>query len=79
MLLISRRKKERLKKTLPLPLPREENVFLLLNFRFPLNFIIQLHCKKSLAVFPSQAGMSLTKFSLAGNNLIISAQGEYGK
>jgi hypothetical protein len=26
------------------------------------------HCKKSLAVFPSPAGMSQTKLSLAGNN-----------
>ncbi len=25
-----------------------------------------LHCKKELAVFPSPAGMSLTKLSLAG-------------
>jgi hypothetical protein len=29
----------------------------------------QLHCKKRLAVFPSPAGVSLTKLSLAGNNL----------
>jgi len=33
-----------------------------------------LHCKKRLAVFPSPAGMSLTKLSLAGNNLIIPGQ-----
>jgi hypothetical protein len=25
-----------------------------------------VHCKKELAIFPSQAGMSLTKLSLAG-------------
>jgi len=31
--------------------------------------IIHLHCKKGLTVFPSPAGMSLTKLSLAGNNL----------
>jgi hypothetical protein len=37
-----------------------------------------LHCKKRLAVFPSPAGMSLTKLSL-GANLIIPAQGEFGK
>ncbi len=37
-----------------------------------------LHCKKSLAVFLSPARMSLIKFSLAGNNLIIPAQGEFG-
>ncbi len=29
-----------------------------------------LHCKKWLAIFPSPAGMSLTKLSLAGNNQI---------
>ncbi len=27
----------------------------------------ELHCKKRLAVFPSPAGISLTKLSLAGN------------
>jgi hypothetical protein len=32
----------------------------------------KIHCKKSLAVFPSPAGMSLT------NNLIIPVQGEFG-
>jgi hypothetical protein len=31
----------------------------------------KIHCKKSLAVFPSPAGMSLTKLSLDENNLII--------
>ncbi len=30
-----------------------------------------IHCKKKLAIFPSPAGMSLTKLSLARNNLII--------
>jgi hypothetical protein len=29
-----------------------------------------IHCKKKLSFFPSPAGMSLTKLSLAGNNLI---------
>ncbi len=29
---------------------------------------VTLHCKKRLVVFPSPAGMSLTKLSLAGNN-----------
>ncbi len=38
-----------------------------------------IHCKKRLAIFPSPAGMSLTKLSLAGNNLIIPAQGGFGK
>ncbi len=28
----------------------------------------RLHCKKRLTIFPSSAGMSLTKLSLAGNN-----------
>ncbi len=28
-----------------------------------------LHCKKRLPIFPPPAGMSLTKLSLAGNNL----------
>ncbi len=37
------------------------------------------HSKKSFAVFPSPAGMSLTNLSLAGNNLIIHGQGEVGK
>jgi hypothetical protein len=35
--------------------------------------------KKRLAVFPSPAGMSLTKLSLAGDNLIFSDQGECDK
>ncbi len=30
-----------------------------------------LHCKKRLAIFPSPAGMSLTKLSLGGNNDVI--------
>ena len=30
-----------------------------------------VHCKKRLASFPSPAGMSLTKLSLAGNNDVI--------
>jgi hypothetical protein len=37
-----------------------------------------VHCKKRLAIFPSPAGMSLTKISLAGNNLIIPGQKEFG-
>jgi hypothetical protein len=35
--------------------------------------------KKWLLIFPSSAGMSLTKLSLAGNNLIIPGQWEFGK
>jgi hypothetical protein len=34
--------------------------------------------KKSLAIFPFPAGLSLTKLSLAGNNLSIPGQGEFG-
>ncbi len=34
--------------------------------------------KKGIAVFPSPAGISLTKLSLAGNNLIIPGQEEFG-
>jgi hypothetical protein len=46
---------------------------------FPLAFCRwDLHCKKWLAEFPSQAGMSLSKLSLAGNHLIIPGQGEFG-
>jgi hypothetical protein len=37
-----------------------------------------IHCKKSLTIFPSPAGMSLTNLSLAGKNLIIPGQGEFG-
>ncbi len=29
---------------------------------------INVHCKKRLAIFPSPAGMSLTKLSMVGNN-----------
>jgi hypothetical protein len=38
-----------------------------------------LHCKKRLLIFPSLAGMWLTKLSLAGNNKIIPGQGEFGQ
>jgi hypothetical protein len=34
--------------------------------------------KKRSAIFPSPAGMSLIKLSLAGNNLITPGQGELG-
>jgi hypothetical protein len=34
--------------------------------------------KKRLAIFPSPAGMLLTKLSLGGNHFIIPAQGEFG-
>jgi hypothetical protein len=35
--------------------------------------------KKRIAVFPSPGGMSLTKLSLAGKNLIIPGQRKFGK
>ncbi len=44
-----------------------------------MSFWDQSHCKKELAVFPSPAGMSLTKLFLGGNNLIFPAQGEFGQ
>ncbi len=34
--------------------------------------------KKRLTFFPSPAGMSLTKLSLAGTNLIFPGQGKFG-
>jgi hypothetical protein len=40
---------------------------------------VWVHCKKRSAIFPSPAGMSLTKISLAGNNKISPGQGEFGK
>jgi hypothetical protein len=40
--------------------------------------LVILHCKKRLAIFPSPAGMSLTKFTLAENNLFFPGQGEFG-
>ncbi len=45
---------------------------------FLLDSIVCQHCKKRLAIFPSPAGMSLTKLSPAGNNLIIPGRGEFG-
>jgi hypothetical protein len=38
-----------------------------------------VHCKKRLSFFPSLAGMSLTKPSLAGNYEIIPGQGEFAQ
>jgi hypothetical protein len=36
------------------------------------------HCKKRFIIFPFPAWMSLNKFYLARNNLIIAVQGEFG-
>jgi hypothetical protein len=41
--------------------------------------IIRCTVKKRLATFPSPAGMSFTKLSLGGNNLIIPAQREFDR
>jgi hypothetical protein len=41
--------------------------------------VFTVHCKKRLSIFPSPAGVSLTKLSLAGINLIIHGQGEFSK
>ncbi len=38
-----------------------------------------VHCKKRLEVFPSPAGMSLTKLSLAGKYFNYSRPGEFGQ
>ncbi len=38
----------------------------------------QVRCKKWLVIFPSSAGMSLIKLSLARNNNSIPGQGEFG-
>ncbi len=40
---------------------------------------VYVHCKKRSGVFPSPVGLSLTKLSLAGKNLIIPGQGVFGK
>jgi hypothetical protein len=41
--------------------------------------VVNIHCKKRVAVFPSPAGMPLTILSLAGNNFNIPGQGEYSQ
>jgi hypothetical protein len=41
-------------------------------------FFTKTHCKKRFAIFPSPAGMSLTKLSLAEKILIIPGQGDFG-
>jgi hypothetical protein len=38
-----------------------------------------VHREKSFSIFPSPAGMSLTKLSLGGNHEIIPVQGDFGK
>jgi hypothetical protein len=55
---------------------RQNGFFSMCGFPFILS---GLHCIKMLATFPSPDRMPLTKLSLAGNNLIIPAQREFGK
>ncbi len=44
------------------------------------SFCLWIHCKKRFAVSPSPDGMSLYQTpTVAGNNLIIPGQGEFGK
>jgi hypothetical protein len=52
---------------------------LFLCFLMQLNKATAIHCKKRLPIFPSPAGMSLTKLYLGGKNLIIPRQGEFGQ
>ncbi len=47
-----------------------------LNVFLPLKYLYTV--KKSFLIFPSQAGMSLTKVSLGGNHESIPAQGDFG-
>jgi hypothetical protein len=37
-----------------------------------------IHCKKRTSIFPSPAGIPLSKLSLAGKNLIIPGQRVFG-
>jgi hypothetical protein len=61
-----------------LTVPSSYAFFILFCLALP-SFIVVYPCTvKRLAVFPSSAGMSLTKLSLNGNNLFIPVQGEFG-
>jgi hypothetical protein len=44
-----------------------------------MGFVLAYTVKKRLTIFPSPAGISLTKLSLVGNNQIIPVQREFGK
>jgi hypothetical protein len=57
----------------------KKRTYLRLTSIYFFNTLKYIHCKKGLAVFPSPAGMSLTKLFLGGNNLIFPAQGEFGQ
>ncbi len=50
-------------------------VLILLAFIPLVLFPLAVHCKKELAIFPSPAGMSLTKLSLGGKKLNYSRSG----
>ncbi len=39
---------------------------------------IHVTVKKRISIIPPLAGMSITKLSLAGDNLILAGQGEFG-
>jgi hypothetical protein len=49
--------------------------FVLLTHKYLKQFAMKEHCKKELAIFPSPAGMSLTKLSLGGKKLNYSRPG----
>jgi hypothetical protein len=59
-------------------LSKLRKVFLLANLLALLGIIYFNYAEKKVNVFPSTAGMSQTKISLAGNNLSIPGQGEFG-
>jgi hypothetical protein len=70
------RRKKAVISTASLNFPRVEGGPLTLTFQ-----ILRMHnllYKKRLSFFPSPAGIELTNLSLAGNNLKIPAQGEFG-
>jgi hypothetical protein len=52
-------------------------IYLFIPFGIHECLVLNLHCKKRLLFFPSLARMSVSKLSLAGNNFIISGQGEF--
>jgi hypothetical protein len=49
------------------------------SYSLHLSSSLQVYTVKRLAIFPSPAGMSLTKLSLTRKNLTIPVQGEFGK
>ncbi len=57
---------------------RDFGIYLMENREPAENVSILPHCIKSLAIFPSPAGMLLTKLSLVGKNLNTTCQGKFG-